>query len=124
MAVATSAPTETVRLVLGSLPRAGLLRIRVDISMAIRSEPNPGAFPKTAAPLGEPSANCVVVEDGLAGLAAARAEGMATLALTTTMTRKELLPMADRACDTLTGVEPVALRELIAKRNAGGGGTA
>lgn len=125
LAVATSAPPENVALALGLLPNGELLRVRVDASMVRRSKPDPEVFLRAAESLGESAENCVVVEDGVAGLAGARRAGMATLALTTTMTRDELFPVADMVRENLVGVDQNTLRRVLdlgreRMRNAGG----
>lgn len=46
-----------------------------------RSKPDPEVFLKAAAFLGEPSENCVVVEDAFAGIDAAKAAGMTAVGI-------------------------------------------
>jgi len=67
--------------------RPGLLITADDIT---RGKPDPEPFLLAAAKLGADPARCVVFEDAPAGLAAARAAGMRTVALTTTTGRAEL----------------------------------
>lgn len=55
-----------------------------------RGKPDPEPFLLAAARLGVNPARCVVFEDAPAGLAAGRAAGMTTVALTTTHTASEL----------------------------------
>ncbi|MFE2285834.1 HAD-IA family hydrolase [Streptomyces sp. NPDC059443] len=55
-----------------------------------RGKPDPEPFLLAAARLGVDPARCVVFEDAPAGLAAGRAAGMTTVALTTTHTAAEL----------------------------------
>ncbi|MDR1613790.1 MAG: HAD family phosphatase [Planctomycetota bacterium] len=127
LAVATSAPTENVRLALGLLPNGELLDARVDASMVARCKPDPEVFLRAAALLDSPPASCVVIEDGIAGLTGARRAGMATLALATTMSRGELLPFADRVRDNLLGEDGQTLGAVIAAariRNRRSGGAA
>jgi mannitol-1-/sugar-/sorbitol-6-phosphatase len=56
----------------------------------VRGKPDPEPFLTGAARLGVDPADCLVVEDAPAGLAAGRAAGMATLAVTTTHTADQL----------------------------------
>lgn len=67
--------------------RPGLLITADDIT---RGKPDPEPFLLAAGKLGADPARCVVFEDAPAGLAAARAAGMRTVALTTTTIREEL----------------------------------
>lgn len=55
-----------------------------------RGKPDPEPFLRGAALLGVPAERCLVLEDAPAGLAAARAAGMRTIAVTTTHTADEL----------------------------------
>lgn len=56
-------------------------------------------------------AQCLVIEDAPAGVAAAQAAGMACLALTHTRPRQELTA-ADHVADTLQGKSPAWFRQL------------
>lgn len=69
-------------------------------------KPHPEPFLLGAARLGVDPADCLVVEDAPSGLAAARAAGMATLAVTTTTPAEQL--DADVVVTTLADVRLVA----------------
>jgi len=56
----------------------------------IHKKPAPDIFLVAAERLGVPPENCIVVEDAVNGVAAARAAGMRCLALTTSFTSKQL----------------------------------
>ncbi|MFF4296008.1 HAD-IA family hydrolase [Streptomyces vinaceus] len=62
----------------------------VAVDDVTRGKPDPEPFLLAAARLGVDPARCVVFEDAPAGLAAGRAAGMRTVALTTTHTAAEL----------------------------------
>ncbi|AXI80665.1 HAD-IA family hydrolase [Peterkaempfera bronchialis] len=87
-AVVTSATRALaeVRLAASGLP-APLLVTADDIT---RGKPDPEPFLLAARQLGVDPARCLVVEDAPAGLAAARAAGMRSVAVTTTHDRAEL----------------------------------
>ncbi|MDQ7087779.1 MAG: HAD family hydrolase [Acidobacteriota bacterium] len=68
-----------------------------------RGKPDPEIYLETAARLGRAPGRCVVIEDTHAGIAAARAAGMACIALTGTQPR-DLLGEADRIVDHLDQV--------------------
>ncbi|MBU3869638.1 HAD-IA family hydrolase [Streptomyces sp. 4503] len=67
-----------------------------------RGKPDPEPFLLAAERLGVDPARCVVFEDAPAGLAAGRAAGMRTVALTTTTAREELV--ADIVVEDLSAV--------------------
>ncbi|MBC7724780.1 MAG: HAD-IA family hydrolase [Burkholderiaceae bacterium] len=69
-----------------------------------RGKPDPEPFQLAARLLGVDPARCLVVEDAVAGLVAARAAGCATLAVGDTHTAAELAPYADVVLDGLEGV--------------------
>lgn len=92
MAIATNAEPANVHFV---LERAGIARYFqavVDGSQVSRPKPHPEVFLRAAALLGEAPEACVVFEDSLTGIQAARAAGMRVVGLTTTLTN---LPNVD-----------------------------
>ncbi len=60
------------------------------------------------------AAQCVVIEDSLHGVAAARSAGMKCLAVTSSYPRSALKGKADRVVDSLLELEPKDLEELCA----------
>jgi sugar-phosphatase len=78
------------------LAEARLAAVGIDPPLLIsadditRGKPDPEPFLLAAAKLGADPARCVVLEDAPAGLAAGRASGMTTVALTTTHEAHEL----------------------------------
>ncbi len=92
-ALGTSAEPTTVQL---ALSRVGLaehfpLQVRVTAADVTHGKPHPEVYLKAAAALGVPPEGCVVFEDAVAGLRAARAAGALSVALTTTFPRELLL---------------------------------
>ncbi|WP_432547217.1 HAD-IA family hydrolase [Kineococcus sp. SYSU DK004] len=83
----------------GALPVPGALVTFDDVE---RGKPDPACFLLGARRLGVDPADCLVVEDAPAGLAAARAAGCATLAVRTTHPTGPL--DADVVVDRLSGV--------------------
>lgn len=71
-------------------------------------KPDPEVFLKGAAALGVPAERCVVFEDALVGIAAARAGGMKVVAVATTHPVEELHD-ADRAVHRLDELQPADL---------------
>ena len=66
-----------------------------------------------AAAIGVPIRACVVIEDSLVGLEAAKAAGARCIAVTNTFPRKKLAA-ADRIVDSLTQVDLAMLLALVA----------
>ncbi|WP_432038576.1 HAD-IA family hydrolase [Streptomyces cucumeris] len=83
--------------------RPGTLITADDIT---RGKPDPEPFLLAAGRLGVDPARCVAFEDAPAGLASARAAGMRTVALTTTVPRAELI--ADWVVEDLSAVSAQA----------------
>ncbi|QKV91671.1 HAD-IA family hydrolase [Streptomyces sp. NA02950] len=104
-AVVTSANGELARARLSEVGLCpGTLISADDIT---RGKPDPEPFLLAAERLGVDPARCVVFEDAPAGLASARAAGMRTVALTTTVTRTELI--ADWVVEDLSAVSAQAI---------------
>jgi mannitol-1-/sugar-/sorbitol-6-phosphatase len=71
----------TFRIALGGLPTPGVVVTANDV---VRGKPDPEGYLRAATSLGIPPADCVVVEDAPAGLAAARAAGMRAIGVSST----------------------------------------
>lgn len=89
-AIATSC---TAPLAAARIEASGLLAPRVVVTAddVERGKPHPDPFLLAAERLGVDPADCLVVEDAPGGLTAAQAAGCATLAVTTTTPRDELV---------------------------------
>lgn len=105
VAIVTSA---TRALATARIAAAGLTAPAVVVTFddVRHGKPNPEPFLTGAARLGIDPTRCLVVEDAPAGVAAARAAGCATLAVTTTSARAML--DADLVVDSLAEVSIVA----------------
>lgn len=101
VAVASSGTHAIIR---ARMAAAGLRRptIVVGSEDVARAKPAPDIFLAAAKLLGRDPADCLVIEDSLNGLAAAKAAGCATLAVTTTHSADEL--SADAIITTLGDV--------------------
>jgi beta-phosphoglucomutase len=82
--LATSAPQATVAPTLAALGITGRFAAITLGDEVPRGKPAPDIFLETARRLDQPPDRCVVFEDSLAGIAAARAAGMRCIALATT----------------------------------------
>lgn len=118
MAVASSAPPENIQLLLGSLGITGYFQQVVSGREVTESKPSPQIFLLAAKKLGVARENCIVIEDAIAGVAAAKKAGMFCIAVTTTNPR-ESLREADLVIDSLAELRVISLEQLIAT----GGGT-
>lgn len=77
-----------------------------------QSKPHPAIFLQAAAAVATEPRHCLVLEDGVVGVEAARRAGMRCLALTTTHPAERLLG-ADRIVASLAELPPAALDELL-----------
>lgn len=100
LAVGSSGPPENVAMTLECLGRADRFAARVTGADVTRGKPDPQVFLLAAEKLGVTPQDCVVFEDAPAGVAAAKAAGMACVALIGTATREEL-SAADLVVDRL-----------------------
>lgn len=94
VALATSAPRRNVDVFLDAFSLRGIFNAEVCGDDVSKWKPDPEVFLKAARQLGEDPKNCVVFEDSLAGVTAAKAAGATCVALLTTASR-EVLKAAD-----------------------------
>lgn len=102
LAVGSSGPPENVALTLECLGRAERFSARVTGADVTRGKPDPQVFLLAAEKLNVAPQDCVVFEDAPAGVAAAKAAGMACVALIGTATREQLSAadlVVDRLCE-------------------------
>jgi len=111
-AVASSAPRLNVEAILGELHLEPFFAavLSGEESPRLPSKPAPDIFLEAARRLGALAAQCLVIEDSLVGVQAAKAAGMTCLAVTTTHPAAELAA-ADRVIDDFTDLPPQTLLE-------------
>ncbi len=114
LAIGSSGPRENVDLVRRRLPEGHRFREAVSGDDLAHSKPHPEVFQKAAARLGLPAERCVVIEDSVHGLQAARAAGARAVGLTGTTDRDALTEEADLVVDTLSDLTPARLSALFA----------
>ncbi len=112
MAIASSAPPENINLVMGSLGIKEYFQAIVWGKEVPEGKPSPLIFLLAAERLGVEPANCLVVEDAVAGVAAAKRAGMKCLAVTNNHPR-EKLSAANLVVDSLESVTVPALAGLF-----------
>jgi len=91
MAVATSAPRANIDFVLGGLGIEGYFQAVIGADRVSRGKPHPDLFLAAAEALGMAPARCLVFEDSLMGLEAARRARMPAIAVATTLDVRELV---------------------------------
>src|SRR3990167_7396101 len=84
LALATSAPSENVNHVLGKLNIKNVFDIQVNGDHVNKGKPEPEIYLKTVERLGGKPNECLVFEDSIPGIRAAKAAGMKVIAITTT----------------------------------------
>ena len=89
-ALATSAVADSAARILDGLGLAGAFPVQVTAGHVQRGKPDPEVYLTAAARLGVPPAACVVFEDAVVGVEAARRAGMAVVGLTTAHPETEL----------------------------------
>jgi beta-phosphoglucomutase len=111
-AVASSAPQANIDVLLDSLGIRAYFDAEVSAEK-MPGKPDPAVFLEAARRVGLPPARCVVVEDAIAGVAAAKRAGMACLAVTTT-NPAAALAAADLVVDSLADLPEDAFDRLLA----------
>ena len=112
MALASSAPIENIRLVTRGLGIDDYFHSIVTGRDVAEGKPSPQGFLLAAQKLGVEPRDCIVIEDAIAGVAAAKRAGMKCIAVTNTHPR-ESLAEADLTVDTLEEVTVDDLEELL-----------
>ena len=113
MAIASSAPPENIQLLLSSLGILECFQHLVSGKEVSESKPSPLLFLLAAKRLGFPPEHCIVFEDAIAGVAAAKNGGMRCVAVTSTNSRDKL-GKADLIVDSLESVNINVLEQLVA----------
>ena len=89
-ALATSAVADSAARILAGIGLAAIFSVRVTAGQVQRGKPDPEVYLTAAAQLGVPPTDCVVFEDAVVGVEAARRAGMAVVGLTTAHAEAEL----------------------------------
>ncbi|HHT26685.1 MAG TPA: HAD family phosphatase [Firmicutes bacterium] len=114
LAVATSAISQNVSLVLARFGIGDAFPIIVTATDVIKAKPDPAIYLLAAEKCDMPPERCVVLEDAVAGVQAAKRANMRCLAVTTSHTTEELLSAgADAVYPDFTAVNTQTLRNLL-----------
>ena len=111
-AVATSKRRETARLALDAVGITGLVDVVAALEDTTRHKPSPEPLLHAAAALGADPATCVYVGDAVVDVHAARAAGMAAVAVTWGAGEREALEASgpDAVVGTMAGLTAYLLR--------------
>ena len=112
MAIASSAPMENIQLLIGGLGINNYFQAIVWGREVTEGKPSPQGFLLAAQKLGVEPQNCIVLEDAVAGVVAAKRAGMKCLAVTNTHPNMSLKE-ADLIVDTLEAVDLSNLERLF-----------
>lgn len=118
IALASSAPIENIQLIFGGLDIDDCFHAIVSGREVKEGKPSPQGFLLAAQKLGIAPQNCIVVEDAVAGITAAKRAGMRCLAVTNTHPRTRLME-ADLIVDTLEAVTVDDLERLLESSKEG-----
>lgn len=116
LAIGSSAPKTNLALVLKSLQLENHFDACVAGEDVTKGKPAPDTFLKAAQKLSLSPHSCVVVEDAVQGVEAAKAAQMQVVAVTSTRKRKDLVK-ADIIVDSLEELEAEDFKKLLANRN-------
>ena len=97
--------------------RHDLFQVILSAEDVTRKKPAPDIYLKAAERLAMPPSRCIVVEDAINGIEAARAAGMICIAVATTFDRKELEEAGPHSiCNDMTGVF-AAVKHIVRSRS-------
>jgi beta-phosphoglucomutase len=90
MAIATSGIQVNIDYMFEHLPIRNYFRVVVNSAHIRKGKPDPEIYLRTAEELNIPASRCLVFEDAVVGIAAAKAASMHTIAVLTTHSKEEL----------------------------------
>jgi beta-phosphoglucomutase len=117
LAIGSSAPRKNMDFVLERIGVADCFDAFVVGEDVENGKPAPDTFLKAAEKLSLPPECCVVIEDAVAGVQAAKSAGMHVIALTTTRPREDLTE-ADLVANSLADLKPDDFINLIENSNS------
>ncbi len=117
IAVGTSAPKANMDFVFDGLGIRKYFDVIVNADMVTRCKPDPEIYQVALSKLGLESGECIVFEDALAGIQAARAAGIGIVALTTTIA-KQILEKEPGVIMTIKDFTKLELGKIESSRNS------
>jgi beta-phosphoglucomutase-like phosphatase (HAD superfamily) len=112
MAIASSAPRENIELIMDTLDIARYFLVIISEKDVTRGKPEPDGYLLAAKRLGVKPENCLVIEDAIVGVTAARRAGMHCLAVTNSHPRDSLND-ADLVVDSLEEISAGDIAKLL-----------
>lgn len=112
MALATSAPMENVKAILEALGISEYFDAIISDEDVKNGKPDPEVFIKAAVRMGVKVLNCLVFEDSIAGIQAAKGAGMNCIAVSITHPA-EKLSQADLVVSSLEEVDTKRIQEIL-----------
>lgn len=117
VAVASSSPTPIIEAALGRLGLKGAFDVVHSAQHEPYGKPHPGVFLRTAERLGVSPLECVVIEDSMTGVIAAKAARMGCVAVPFDHPHHEpRFVLADAVVGSLADVTPALLESVVADR--------
>jgi beta-phosphoglucomutase len=113
LGVGSSGPPPNVFVVLDNLGQKELFSAIVTGADVIRGKPDPQVFLLGAERLGLPPNRCLVFEDAVPGVQAAKRAGMKAIGIASTGRRRSDLHEADLVIDKLTEANAALIKQLI-----------
>jgi len=114
-AIASSAPFDNIHIITRSLGIDNCFQAVASGIEVKEGKPDPAIFLLAAKKLGVSPANCIVIEDAIAGVAAAKSAGMICVAVTSSHAR-EKLSGADLIVDSLKEITVDRLKNLFKEK--------
>ena len=112
MAVVSSTPKENIELITKTLGIKKYFSLFVNGDDVREGKPSPQCFLLGAEKLGIEAGNCVVMEDAVVGVRAAKRAGMYCIAVANTCLREDIAE-ADIVVDSLTEINAKTIEELL-----------
>lgn len=117
VALASSSPMKIIEATLGRLGLSAAFDATLSAEREPFGKPHPGIFLATAARLGVPAVDCLVLEDSLTGIVAAKAARMTCIAVPFDHPRHDArFCLADAVVASLVDVTPGLLERLASAR--------
>jgi HAD superfamily hydrolase (TIGR01509 family) len=112
LAVVSSTPEENIELITKTLGIKKYFSLFVNGDDVREGKPSPQCFLLGAEKLGVKAGNCVVMEDAVVGVRAAKRAGMYCIAVANTCLREDIAE-ADIVVDSLTEINAKTIEELL-----------
>lgn len=112
-AVATSAPVENLDFVVDALDIRPYFDALLNESMVSHPKPDPEIYQKAMEQLGVEPADCVIFEDSMTGIQAAKASGATVVGVATTQASDELRPFVDDVVQDFNAMTTGRLQQLV-----------